>query len=125
MQGLADILDGTVRAGVETTPALIGPGAEVAPTTRQGETGSCSARAWTIGAGHVVNAPSSSTGATVGAGCVLRDCVVAAGARIGDGTRVEGFSMLGEGVRVGAGDVITHGARLFPGVDIPDGGMLF
>ena len=50
---------------------------------------------------------------------------VAAGAQVGDGTRVEGNSMLGEGVRVGAGNVITNGARLFPGVDIPDGGILF
>ena len=53
------------------------------------------------------------------------DAAKRAGAHVGDGTRVEGHSMLGEGVRVGAGNVITNGARLFPGVSIPDGGILF
>ncbi len=124
LQGTADILDGTVRTGVDAAPALIAPGASVAGDATIGA-GVVLGEGVTIGAGATVERAVVLDGASVGAGCVLRDCIVCAGARIGDGTRVEGFSILGEGVRVGAGNVITHGARLFPGVDIPDGGMLF
>ena len=64
-------------------------------------------------------------GAEIGAGCVLTDCIVAAGARIGDGTVVSGGAVLGEGVTVGADNVLTAGMRVFPNTEIPDGAIKF
>lgn len=64
-------------------------------------------------------------GARIGAECVLRDCVVAAGAVVGDGVHVTGGAVLGEGVTVGADNVIAQGMRVFPHVDIPEGAVKF
>ena len=57
--------------------------------------------------------------------CTLRDCVVAAGCRVGDRTRVEGGAVLGEGVTIGADNTIARGARIFPNVTLPDGAIKF
>jgi len=78
-----------------------------------------------VGAGSTVERSVVMQGAEVGARCVLRDCIVAAGARIGDGTQVTGGAVLGEGATIGADNVVTRGARIFPGVEIPDGGLRF
>jgi mannose-1-phosphate guanylyltransferase len=64
-------------------------------------------------------------GAEIGHGCYLRYCIVGAGTRIGDRSRIEGGAVLGEGVTVGADNVLTHGARVFPGVALPDGAIKF
>src|SRR3954447_17131100 len=64
-------------------------------------------------------------GAEIGAGCVLSDCIVAAGARIGDRTVVSGGAVLGECVTVGADNVLTAGMRVFPNTEIPDGAITF
>lgn len=64
-------------------------------------------------------------GAEIGADCVLQDCVVAPGARVGEGVHVTGGSILGDGVVVGAGNVIAHGMRVFPNVEIPEGAVKF
>jgi mannose-1-phosphate guanylyltransferase len=64
-------------------------------------------------------------GAEIGADCVLHDCIVAAGAHIGDRTQVTGGAVIGEGATIGADNIVTNGARIFPGVEIPDGGLRF
>jgi mannose-1-phosphate guanylyltransferase len=64
-------------------------------------------------------------GTEIGPRCTLQDCIVGAGVRIGDHTRIEGLAVLGEGVTIGSGNVVANGARIFPGVTIPDGGLLF
>ena len=56
---------------------------------------------------------------------MVRDCIVAAGARIGDRTQITGGAVIGEGVTIGADNVVTRGARVFPGVEIPEGGLRF
>jgi mannose-1-phosphate guanylyltransferase len=78
-----------------------------------------------IGPGSTVERSVIMNGAEIGAGCTLRDCIVAAGCRVGDDTRITGGAVLGEGVTVGADNVIAHGARIFPGVTLPDGALRF
>ena len=64
-------------------------------------------------------------GAEIGADCVLTDCIVAAGARIGDRTVISGGAVLGEGVTVGADNILDAGMRVFPNTEIPDGAIKF
>ena len=64
-------------------------------------------------------------GAEIGANCTVRGAIIAGGVRIGDGTHVEGLSVVGEGVTIGANNVITNGMRVFPGVELPDSGVRF
>jgi mannose-1-phosphate guanylyltransferase len=78
-----------------------------------------------IGAGATVERAVVLQGAHVGEGCELRDCIIAAGCRIGAGTKITGGAVLGEGVSVGADNVITRGARIFPGVELPDHAIEF
>jgi mannose-1-phosphate guanylyltransferase len=78
-----------------------------------------------IGPGSTVERSVIMNGAEIGAGCTLRDCIVAAGCRVGNDTRITGGAVLGEGVTVGADNVIAHGARIFPGVTLPDGALRF
>ena len=51
----------------------------------------------------------------VGADCVLRECIVAEGARIGDGAEVRPGAVIGKGARIGAGAVVEEDARVQPG----------
>lgn len=64
-------------------------------------------------------------GSEIGAGCELEDCIVSAGARIGDGTIISGGAVLGEGVTVGRDNLLTHGIRVFPHTTIGDGAIRF
>jgi mannose-1-phosphate guanylyltransferase len=64
-------------------------------------------------------------GADIGQGCVLTDCIVGAGAHIGDRTVISGGAVLGEGVTVGADNILTAGMRVFPNTEIPDGAIKF
>ena len=54
----------------------------------------------------------------VGADCSLRECIVAAGARIGDGAEVRPGAVIGKDARIGAGAVIEEDARVEPGEEI-------
>jgi mannose-1-phosphate guanylyltransferase len=54
----------------------------------------------------------------VGADCALRECIVAEGARIGDGAEVRPGAVIGKGARVAAGAVIEEDARVQPGEEI-------
>jgi NDP-sugar pyrophosphorylase family protein len=51
----------------------------------------------------------------VGADCVLRECIVAEGARIGDGAEVRPGAVVGQDARVAAGAVVGEDARVQPG----------
>jgi mannose-1-phosphate guanylyltransferase len=54
----------------------------------------------------------------VGADCSLRECIVAKGARIGDGAEVCPGAVIGKDARVGAGAVVDEDARVEPGEEI-------
>lgn len=78
-----------------------------------------------VGAGATVERAVVLAGTQIDEGCELRDCIIAAGCRVGAGSKVTGGAVLGEGVRVGSHNVITRGARIFPGVELPDGAIEF
>ena len=78
-----------------------------------------------VGAGATSSVRLSCQGAEIGEGCELRDCIVAAGCRVGAGSKITGGAVLGEDVRIGADNVITRGARIFPGVELPDHAIEF
>ena len=54
----------------------------------------------------------------VGADCALRECIVAEGARIGDGAEVRPGAVIGKGAQVAAGAVVEDDARVQPGEDV-------
>jgi mannose-1-phosphate guanylyltransferase len=54
----------------------------------------------------------------VGADCSLRECIVAEGARIGDGAEIRPGAVIGKGARIGAGAVIEEDARVQPDEEI-------
>ena len=54
----------------------------------------------------------------VGADCNLRECIVAEGARIGDGAEVRPGAVIGKDARIGAGAVVEEDARVQPGEEI-------
>jgi mannose-1-phosphate guanylyltransferase len=54
----------------------------------------------------------------VGADCALRECVVAEGARIGDGAEVRAGAVIGKGARIAPGAVVDEDARVQPGEEV-------
>ena len=54
----------------------------------------------------------------VGADCALRECIVAEGARIGDGAEVGPNAVIGKDARVAAGAVVAEDARVQPGEEV-------
>jgi mannose-1-phosphate guanylyltransferase len=54
----------------------------------------------------------------VGADCSLRECIVAEGARIGDGAEVRPGAVIGKDAHVGAGAVVEEDVRVEPGEEI-------
>jgi mannose-1-phosphate guanylyltransferase len=144
LQGTFDIIEGNVKTaagerlggdwlavhesaevrGRVIPPALlergvrVGEGAHVGSLVVIGEDVS-------IGAGTTVERAVILKGAQIGEHCTLRDCIVAAGARVGNGSVITGGAVLGEGVTIGADNVLAHGARIFPGVELPDGAIKF
>jgi len=54
----------------------------------------------------------------VGADCALRECIVAEGARIGDGAEVGPNAVIGKDARVAAGAVVGEDARVQPGEEV-------
>ncbi len=105
-------------------PAVLERGVEVA-TARTWAAWWCSPRTCRSAAGSTVERAVVLEGTQIGEGCELRDCIIAAGCRVGAGTKITGGAVLGDGVRVGAHNVITRGARIFPGVELPDGAIEF
>jgi len=114
-----------VRAeGRIVPPAVLERGCTVGPDAHVGSL-------VVLGPGVSVGARSSieravvMQGAEIGEDCVLSDCVVAAGARIGDRTHITGGAVLGEGVTIGPDNLLTRGVRIFPHVEIPESGIRF
>ena len=54
----------------------------------------------------------------VGADCSLRECIVAEGARIGDGAEVQAGAVIGKDARIAAGAAVEEDARVQPGEEI-------
>ncbi len=144
LQGTFDILEGTVQSAVRTRlgeswvalddsaqvqgrvvpPAMLGARTRVADGAR---IGSLAVLGEDVRVGRMSTVERSVIldGACIGEGCELRDCIVAAGALVGDRTKLTGGAVIGEGVRIGADNVITRGARIFPGVQLPDRAIEF
>ena len=53
-----------------------------------------------------------------GADCTLRECIVAEGARIGDGAEVRPGAVIGKDAKVAAGAVVAEDARVQPGEEV-------
>jgi mannose-1-phosphate guanylyltransferase len=144
LQGTFDIIEGNVETAVRARlgdswlavaegaeihgravpPAVIERGAHVAPGAHVGSLVVLGENVH-VGPGSTVERSVILSGAEIGANCTLRDCIVAAGCRVGPGSRIEGGAVLGEGVTVGAENTIARGARIFPGVTLPDGAIKF
>jgi mannose-1-phosphate guanylyltransferase len=118
------VADGTEVHGRVIPPAVIERGVHVAPGAHVGSLVVLGENV-RVGPGSTVERSVILSGAEIGANCTLRDCIVAAGCRVGDGSRIEGGAVLGEGVTVGADNTIARGARIFPGVTLPDGAIKF
>jgi mannose-1-phosphate guanylyltransferase len=116
--------DGAEVRGRAIPPAVLGRGVRVAEGAHVGSLVVLSEDV-AVGAGSTVERSVILKGSEIGQGCALRDCIVAAGCRIGDRTRIEAGTVLGEGVTIGADNVVARGARIFPGVVLPDGGIEF
>jgi NDP-sugar pyrophosphorylase family protein len=54
----------------------------------------------------------------VGADCMLRECVVAEGARVGDGAEVRPGAVIGKDARIAAGAVVAEDGRVGPDEDV-------
>lgn len=118
------VADDVTGDGRVVPPALVDDGCRIEAGARIGAL-AVVGRDVTVGAETIVEQAVVLQGADIGAHCHLRHCIVGAGARIGQATRIEGGAVLGEGVTVGANNVLAHGARLFPGVSLPDGAIGF
>jgi len=144
LQGTFDIIEGNVDTAVRerlgeswlavdpaaqihgraVPPAVIERGVHVAPGAHVGSLVVLGENV-RVGHGSTVERSVILSGADIGPGCTLRDCIVAAGASIGENSRIEGGAVLGEGVTIGADNTIARGARIFPGVSIPDAAIKF
>jgi mannose-1-phosphate guanylyltransferase len=144
LQATFDILEGNVATGVTEVlgpnyrsvgerveshgrivpPALVDRGCTIAAGAHVGSL-VVLGEGVTVGEGTTIERSVVFNGAEIGPRCVLRDCIVAGGARIGEGCTVSGGAVLGEGVTIGARNVLTRGVRVFPQTDLPDGAITF
>jgi mannose-1-phosphate guanylyltransferase len=118
------VADGVVNAGRIVGPAIIESGCHIGEDAQVGGR-AVLAQGVTVGSGSIVERSIVLEGATVGANCVLRGCIIGNNVQIGDGTTVDGLSVLGDGVTIGAQNTISNGARIFPGVELGDGAVQF
>lgn len=118
------VADDVEAIGRIIPPAVVGPGVRIAEGAHVGSLAVLGDHVH-VGERSVVERAVVLNGSEIGEDCVLRDCIVAAGVRIGAGSRIEGGAVLGEGVTIGARNVISAGARIFPGVTLPDDAIRF
>jgi mannose-1-phosphate guanylyltransferase len=122
--GFVAIADAVEASGRVVPPAIvergcrIGAGAHVGSLVVLGE-------GVEVGEASKIERSVVLNGSQIGPRCTLQDCIVAAGARIGEGTVVSGGAVLGEGVTIGARNVLTRGVRVFPQTEVPDGAITF
>ena len=144
LQGTFDILEGNVHTGVQdrlagtylavgervraagriVPPAIVERGCDIADAAHVGSL-VVLGEGVRVGRGTTIERSVVLNGAEIGAGCKLTDCIVAAGARIGDGTIISGGAVLGEGVTIGEGNELAQGIRVFPHTELPDGAIRF
>jgi mannose-1-phosphate guanylyltransferase len=116
--------EGVAVEGRVVPPALVERGCEIAAGAHVGSL-VVLGEGVAVGRGSRIERSVVLQGARIGAHCNLEDCIVGAGARIGDGTEITGGAVLGEGVTVGEGNVLSRGLRLAPGTELPDGSIRF
>jgi mannose-1-phosphate guanylyltransferase len=121
LKASSDILEGFVSTAAVQR---IGPGSRIAADAHVGST-VVLGDGVTVGAGSRVERSVVLQGSVIGEHCELEDCIVAAGARIGDRTTISDGAVLGEGVTVGSDNVLSHGIRVFPGTELDDGAIKF
>jgi mannose-1-phosphate guanylyltransferase len=122
--GYVLVAEDVVTTGRVVPPAVVERGCEISAGAHVGSLVVLGAGV-SVGAQARIERSVVLQGAEIGAGCVLTDCIVGAGARIGDRTVVSGGAVLGEGVTVGADNILSAGMRVFPNTEIPDGAIKF
>jgi mannose-1-phosphate guanylyltransferase len=144
LQGTFDILEGNVQTAVRerlgadyvdvaahveaagriVPPAIVERGCRIAQGAHVGSL-VVLGEGVSVGEGSTIERSVVLNGTEIGPHCRLSDCIVGAGARIGEGSVVSGGAVLGEGVTVGARNVLTAGMRVFPQTELPDGAITF
>ena len=122
--GYMSVSEDAVTTGRVIPPAVVERGCEIGAGAHVGSLVVLGDRV-SVGAHSRIERSVVLQGAEIGAECVLTDCIVAAGARIGDRTIISGGAVLGEGVTIGADNILTAGMRVFPNTEIPDGAIKF
>jgi mannose-1-phosphate guanylyltransferase len=106
-----------------TGPALVLPGAEVAPDAKLCG-GTTVGPDCVVGPGAIVDASVLFDGAQVAEGSVVRRSVVGFGASVGRGAIVED-AVVGDRARIGARVELRAGVRVWPDVELPEGSVRF
>jgi mannose-1-phosphate guanylyltransferase len=124
--GSADLVRGLAPSSAlpgPTGPALVLPGAEVAPDAVL-VGGSTVGAGAVVGAGARLDGALLFDGAVVGAGAVVEHSVLGKGARVAEGATVRG-AVVGDHAVVGENCELRDGARLWPEVVLPAGSLRF
>jgi mannose-1-phosphate guanylyltransferase len=112
---LAGVVDSTLPARDETGSLVyeggLTSGAHIGPQAVVG-------RHCSVGSDSSVERAVLHDRVAVGADCTLRECIVAEGARIGDGAEVREGAVIGKGARVAPGAVIAEDARVGPDEEV-------
>ena len=116
LESTYDLLAGRVASDLperDASASLVYEGADVGGATVGPE--SVVGRDTRVGAGSVVERSVLHDRVTVGQGCGLSGCIVATGATVEDGARVEPRAVIGSGAVVAAGATVPSDARVQPG----------
>jgi mannose-1-phosphate guanylyltransferase len=105
-------------------PALVGPGASVAPGSIVGGCVSLGAEV-EVGEGAHVERSVVLEGSRIGAHSSVRFSIVGRGVTVGEHCHLDGGVVLGEGVVLGAHNILRAGSRLAPGISLPEGAIRF
>ena len=112
---LAGVLDSALPERDETGSLIyeggLTSGAHIGPQAVVG-------RHCSVGSDTTVERAVLHDGVIVASDCVLRECIVAEGARIGEGAEVRPRAVVGKDARVGAGAVVDEDARVQPGEEV-------
>ncbi len=126
VRGSADLVLGRVDSSAvpgPTGPALVLPGADVAPDAVLAG-GTVVAPGCRVGSGARVVASVLMPDVTVAEGAVVDDSVLATGAQVGPGAHLQG-AVVAEGARIGAAVELLDGARVWPQAVLADGSVRF